>query len=267
MKAKIGIFDSGIGGLTVAAQIFKRLPQVDVIYFGDTARYPYGPRSDEIVRKFSFQNVRFLLSEKVDFIVVACNTASAFALKSLKKEFDIPLLGVVEPGAKAAIKYTKNKRIGVIGTVGTISSSSYPKAIKKIDGSIKVFARACPLLVALAEEGHINRKATYLIVKDYLKPLMRKDIDTLILGCTHYPLLKKIISQIVGKKIKLVDSAREIASELKKHFQEKGRLNQRKYKGEHFFFVSDAPEKFAEVGERFLGKKIPKVKKTNIENY
>lgn len=267
MKAKIGVFDSGIGGLTVAAQIFKHLPQAEVIYFGDTARYPYGPRSAEIIRKFSFQNTRFLLSEKVDFIVVACNTASAFALKNLKKEFDIPLLGVVEPGAKAAVRYTKNKRVGVIGTAGTISSNSYVKAIKRIDRNIKVFAHACPLLVALAEEGHISKKATYLIVEEYLKPLMKKNIDTLILGCTHYPLLKKVISQIAGKKIKLVDSAREIAFELKKRLGESGKPNQLKSKGKHCFFVSDAPDKFIKVSQRFLGKKIPKVKKINIEDY
>jgi glutamate racemase len=267
MKAKIGIFDSGIGGLTVAARIFKLLPQVDVVYFGDTARYPYGPRSSEVVQKLSCQNVRFLLSKKVDFVVVACNTASAFALNHLKKEFKIPMLGVIEPGAKAAVRETKNKKIGVIGTIGTIASESYPRAIRKIDKSIKIFAYACPLLVSLAEEGYINKKATQIIVEEYLQPLVKKKVDTLILGCTHYPLLKKVIGQVMGSKVKLIDSAEEIASELKKYLQTKGVINQTSKRGTHTFFVSDLPERFVGVGEKFLGKKIYQVRKIEIDRY
>ncbi|MCJ7508734.1 MAG: glutamate racemase [candidate division Zixibacteria bacterium] len=264
---KIGIFDSGIGGLTVAARIFEVLPQADVIYFGDTARYPYGPRSSEVVQKLSCQNTRFLLSKKVDFIVVACNTASAFALDNLKKKFNTPMLGVIEPGAKAAVRHTKNKRVGVIGTVGTITSKSYPKAIRRLDKSIKVFTRACPLLVALAEEGYINKKATNMIVQEYLKPLIRKGIDTLILGCTHYPLLKRVIARVMGNRVKLIDSAEEIAFELKRYLKAKSITARSNERGTRTFFVSDVPEKFVQIGERFLGKKTGQVQRIDIDRY
>ena len=267
MKTKVGIFDSGIGGLTVVAQVFKHLPGVDVIYFGDTARYPYGPRSAEIVRRFSFQNVRFLLSKKVDFVLVACNTASAFALSDLRMKFKVPMMGVIEPGARAAVKISKNKRIGVIGTVGTIASRSYPEAIRKIDKDMKVFAYACPLLVALAEEGCINKQATGLIVGEYLKPLIRKKVDTLILGCTHYPLLKKVIAGIVGQEVRLVDSSETIALELKRRLAPKGMGGHAKNKGTHTFFVSDAPQRFMRVSEKFLGRRISKVQKVEIDRY
>jgi glutamate racemase len=267
MKIKIGIFDSGIGGLTVAARIFELLPQVDVVYFGDTARYPYGPRSSKVVQKLSYQNTRFLLSKKVDFIVVACNTASAFALDHLKRKFNTPMLGVIEPGAKTAVRYTKNKRVGVIGTVGTIASKSYSKAIRKLDKNIRVFSRACPLLVALAEEGYINKKATTMIVQEYLKPLVRKRIDTLILACTHYPLLKGVIARVMGSKVKLIDSAEEIAFELKRCLRAKRVTARSNERGTHAFFVSDVPEKFVQVGERFLGRKIRRVQRIEIDRY
>lgn len=267
MKMRIGIFDSGIGGLTVAAQVFKYLPQADVIYFGDTARYPYGPRSAEIVKKFSFQNVRFLISKKVDFILVACNTASAFALEDLKKQFKIPLMGVIVPGAKAAAKSTKNKRIGVIGTVGTIASGSYPLAIRKIKKDVKVFVYPCPLLVSLAEEGYVDKKASHLIVEEYLGPLIRKGVDTLVLGCTHYPLLKKVIARAMGRKVKLIDSAEEIALELKTYLGGRAKKDKIKFKGKHTFFVSDAPERFIQVSKKFLGKRISKVRIVKIDRY
>ena len=268
LKGKaIGIFDSGVGGLTVAKQIFKKLPFENVVYFGDTARTPYGPRSAEIVRKFSVQNISFLSTQGVKLIVVACNTASAVALKYLKKIFQLPLMGVIEPGSKAAVKATENGRIGVIGTAGTIRSESYTKAIQKMDKKIKVFGFPCPLFVSLAEEGYIDKKATHLIAQEYLEPLLKKKVDTLVLGCTHYPLLKNVISKIMGEEVKLIDSAEATAMEVKKVLTEKGLLNRKNVTHLRKFFVSDIPDRFVEVGRRFLKGKITEVERIDIEKY
>jgi glutamate racemase len=263
----IGVFDSGVGGLTVAKRIFQLLPTEKVIYFGDTGRYPYGPRSRQIVRRFSFQNVNFLLRQRVKFIVVACNTASAVALPELQKYYQIPIIGVIEPGAAAAIEATKNQKVGVIGTLGTISSGAYQKAIRGRSNRVKVFSVPCPLFVSLAEEGYVDRKATYLIAREYLTPLIKKGVDTLVLGCTHYPLLKEVISKVMGNKVKLIDSAEETAKEAK-NFLEDNRLL-RKPKGEafHKFYVSDVPDKFVQVGQRFLRSPIHNVKRINIDQY
>jgi len=273
-QAPIGIFDSGVGGLTVAKRIFRLLPKEDVIYFGDTARYPYGPRSEEIVKKFSVQNINFLLSQKVKFIVVACNTASALALNDLEEYHKIPMIGVIKPGAFASVKATKNGKIGVIGTLGTISSGAYQKAIHRIDPPKKVYSVACPLFVALSEEGYINKKATYLIAQEYLELLIKKKVDTLVLGCTHYPLLKKVISKIMGKEVKLIDSAEETAMEVKKALTQKGLLKKKNLKTQKSgkiafrkFYVSDVPDRFVEVGERFLRDKITEVERIDIEKY
>jgi glutamate racemase len=266
-QAPIGIFDSGVGGLTVAKRIFGLLPEEDVIYFGDTARYPYGPRSKEIVRKFSVQNISFLLSQKVKFIVVACNTASALALNDLGKHHEIPMIGVIKPGAFASVKATKNGRIGVIGTLGTISSGAYQKAIHTIDPQKKVYSVACPLFVALAEEGYINKQATHLIALEYLKSLIKRKVDTLVLGCTHYPLLRKIISGTMGKEVKLIDSAEETALEVKRVLTQEGLLRTGKRTPFRKFFVSDVPDRFVEVGERFLKDKIAQVERIDIDAY
>ena len=266
-QAPIGIFDSGVGGLTVAKRVFELLPAEDVIYFGDTARYPYGPRSKEIVRKFSAQNINFLLSQKVKFIVVACNTASALALNDLEEYHEIPMIGVIKPGAFASVKATKNGRIGVIGTLGTISSEAYQKAIHKIDPQKKVYSVACPLFVALAEEGYANKEATNLIALEYLKPLIKRKVDTLVLGCTHYPLLKKIISRTMGKEVELIDSAEETAVEVKKALTREGLLRTGKRTPFRRFFVSDVPDRFVEVGERFLKDKIAQVERIDIEKH
>ncbi len=263
----VGIFDSGVGGLTVAKRIFKLLPDENVIYFGDTGRYPYGPRSKGIVKKFSFQNVNFLLRKRVKFIVVACNTASAFALGTLRKHYDVPLVGVVEPGATAAIKATRNGKIGVIGTVGTIYSKAYQKAIHRQAPHLKVYAIPCPLFVSLAEEGYIDKDATQLIASEYLKPLIKKQVDTLVLGCTHYPLLKKAISHIMGEKVKLIDSAEETAKEVKSLLKHQGLLRNSTGKSYRKFYVSDVPDRFVEVGERFLKGKITDVKRVDINKY
>jgi glutamate racemase len=263
----IGIFDSGVGGLTVAKQVFRLLPHEKVIYFGDTGRYPYGPRSQQIVAKFSFQNTNFLLKEKVKFIVVACNTASAVALPQLQKHYQIPMIGVIDPGAKAAIGTTKNRRVGVIGTVGTISSDAYRKAIQKLSSGIKVFSLPCPLFVSLAEEGYIDKKATRLIAEDYLSPLIKKDVDTLVLGCTHYPLLKKVLSQVMGEDVRLIDSAEETAKEVRIFLEVNKLLRESKGKAYHKFYVSDVPDKFMQVGRRFLKNRIGKVRRIDINRY
>ncbi|KPL00625.1 MAG: glutamate racemase [candidate division Zixibacteria bacterium SM23_73_3] len=263
----LGIFDSGVGGLTVAKKIFELLPNENVIYFGDTGRYPYGPRSKGIVKKFSSQNVNFLLSYKVKFIVVACNTASSFALAGLRKNYDIPLVGVIEPGAAAAIKATRNGKIGVIGTVGTIYSKAYQKAIHRRNRQMKVYSIPCPLFVSLAEEGYINKDATQLIANEYLNPLVKKQVDTLVLGCTHYPLLKKVISRTMGEKVKLIDSAEETAKEVKRLLKIYGLLRNAKGQAFRRFYVSDVPNKFIEVGEKFLKGKIRDVKRIDIDKH
>lgn len=263
----VGIFDSGVGGLTVAKKIFQLLPDENIIYFGDTGRYPYGPRSKRIIKDFSFQNVDFLLRQKVKCIVIACNTASAFALPELQKAYDIPLLGVIEPGATAAIKATRNGKIGVIGTVGTINSEAYQRAIQRQAQELQVYPVPCPLFVSLAEEGYVNKKATILIASEYLNPLIKKRVDTLVLGCTHYPLLKKVISRIMGDKVKLIDSAEETAKELKKLLKHYGLLRNSSRKSFRRFFVSDVPDRFVEVGEKFLGGRISNVERIDLERY
>ncbi len=263
----IGIFDSGIGGLTVASEIFRQLPNENVIYFGDTGRYPYGPRSKEIVMKFSRQNVNFLIENEVKFIVVACNTASAFALDYLNKIYNVPMIGVVEPGSEAAAKLTTNKKIGVIGTQGTIDSQSYQRALKRIDKSLKVFSKPCPLFVSLAEEGYVDKPAALLIAEDYLSELKQKNIGSLVLGCTHYPLLRKAIAKVMGKNVRLIDSAEQTASVVKRALVKQGLANRQKKAGSRRFYVSDSPGKFKNLGERFLGRRIGKVELIDIGSY
>jgi len=263
----IGIFDSGIGGLTVVAEIFRKLPHEQVIYFGDTGRFPYGVRSKEVVKNFSRQNVNFLLTKKVKFIVVACNSASAVALTYLRRNFRLPMMGVIEPGARAAVRATRNGRVGVIGTEATITSGSYPRAIDRISTSNKVFGKACPLFVSLAEEGYLNREATRLIAEDYLKFFKTRRVDTLVLGCTHYPLLKPVISRIMGEEVTLIDSAEQTALEVKRALATRDLLRSSSGRVVHNYYVSDTPEKFVTVGERFLRRRIPKAAKVDITKY
>jgi len=263
----VGVFDSGVGGLTVVKQIFRKLPGEQVIYFGDTGRFPYGIRSAEVIKSFSRQNVNFLLEQKVKIIVVACNTASAHALGYIKKIFNISMVGVIEPGAKAAAGYTKNGRIGVIGTEGTIESSSYTKALLKINPRLKVFSMACPLFVALAENGYINKEAAYLIAEDYLGFMKQKNIDTLVLGCTHYPPLKNVIRKVMGKHVRLVDSAEETARSVKALLADL-QLNSRAKKVKaHKYFVSDTPDKMKRMSRHFVGRQIKRVIRIDINSY
>ena len=263
----VGVFDSGVGGLTVVRQIFRQLPNEQVVYFGDTGRFPYGIRSAEVIKRFSHQNVNFLLEQEVKLIVVACNTASAQALDDIQQKYNIPMVGVIEPGARAAAGYTKNGRIGIIGTEGTIESSSYNKALLKINPRLKVFGLACPLFVALAENGYIEKEAAYLIAEDYLKFMKKKGIDTLVLGCTHYPPLKKVIGKVMGNEVKLVDSADETARSVKKLLIDLKLNNTSKRLKAHKYFVSDTPDKMKKMAKYFVGRPIKKVGKVDINSY
>jgi len=263
----IGIFDSGVGGLTVVSEVLKLLPDENIVYFGDVGRYPYGGRSKETIIRFVRQDINFLLEHGVKFIIAACNSASAVALETVRDKYDIDILGVIEPGARAAVDYSQNKRVGIIGTRATINSNSYARAIQKKDEHIKVFSLACPLLVPLAEEGYIDKEATRLITADYLKTLIDVDIDTLVLGCTHYPLLRDIIAETVGKNVRLIDSADATANELAAILSEKNMARTSDEKNIHKFYVSDVPDKFLKVAELFLGRSIDNITRVDITRY
>ncbi|MDR1926188.1 MAG: glutamate racemase [Endomicrobium sp.] len=260
----IGIFDSGFGGLTIMSAMNKALPLESLIYFGDTAHVPYGTKSKNIVIKFSREIASFLIKKKVKLIIIACNTASAFALSALKKTLKIPVVGVIEPGSKEAVLVSKNKRIGVIGTEGTVKSKSYPKEINKILKA-DVYQQACPLFVPLVEEGFIDSEITDSVIKKYMKPLLSKKIDTLILGCTHYPLLKKALEKNISSSITLIDSTKATALEVKNILDQKSLLADSKGKKFLRFYVSDNPVKFQTIGSRFFYKKIFGVKKIELE--
>ena len=264
MKNKpIGIFDSGVGGLTVVKQIFKRLPNEEIVYLGDTARVPYGTKSPETIKRFAVENADFLMKFKVKLIVVACNTVSSTSLDILREKFSIPIVGVIKPGAEKAVQITRNNKIGIIGTYTTVKSKAYEKEIKHFSKDVEVVSKACPLFVPLVEEGWLKEEITFSIVKKYLKPLMAKKIDTLILGCTHYPLLKSVISKVIGKEVKIIDSASSVADEVHNILMSFGALREGARKPRHRFFATDAVEHFVRVGEKFLGAKINKAKRAN----
>jgi glutamate racemase len=261
----IGIFDSGVGGLTVLREIAMVLPQEDTIYFGDTARVPYGTKSPETVMRYSQEITAFLVSKDIKLLVVACNTASAVALNLLKRQFPIPVVGVIEPGARRAVEVSRSGRIGVIGTAGTIRSSAYTRAIKKISPSAEVLTRACPLFVPLAEEGWTENEVARLTARSYLQDLKDSGIDTLVLGCTHYPLLKPIIAEIMGPDVTLVDSAEETARTVTEILTKKKLLRPVSEKGNHHYYVSDIPAGFIRVGNRFLGDRLGDVYQVNLD--
>ena len=254
-ESAIGVFDSGIGGLTVLQKIIETLPKENTVYLGDTARAPYGTKSVETVLRYSFENTEFLVQKGVKAVVVACNTSTAIALTQLRDSLSIPVIGVIEPGVRRAIKSTKNKKVGVIGTEATIQSGAYTRALKEADGGVEVYSRACPLFVPLVEEGWTDNDVVEMTVKAYLGSLKQSGIDALILGCTHYPLLKKAIREFIGSGVRLVDSAEETAREVETTLK-KAVLTRRNGKGIHSFFVTDAPDRFIEVGRRFLGEKV-----------
>ena len=261
----IGVFDSGIGGLTVVKQMLSRLPNENIIYFGDTARVPYGSKSNDTVIEYSNQDARFLYNKNVKLIITACNTASSVALDSLRENFDIPIIGMIEPGAKYAIKKTENGKIGVIGTYATINNGAYSKELNNIDGRLDIFEKACPLFVPLAEEGWIDHKATKLIAEEYLEEFIKNSVDTLILGCTHYPILSKLIQEVMGEDVTLVDSGTAAYFEVENYLNGRGLRNDSSESGEHQYYVSDLPEKFKTIAERFLGTEIENLEKVELD--
>ena len=254
----IGVFDSGIGGLTVLKELLARLPGESFLYFGDTARVPYGTKSPETILRFSRENVTFLLDSKVKLIVVACNTASAEAVPRLQREFRIPIVGVIEPGVRAAVDASKNSRIGVIGTAGTIRSEAYQHGIKRLAKKAEVVARACPLFVPLVEEGWVDTQVTEMVAEAYLGDFRDRDIDVLVLGCTHYPLLHGVIAKVMGDGVTLVDSAVETTSEVERVLEAEN-LRKKNGKTEFTVYLSDIAPDFKRVGERILGRKIPRI--------
>ncbi|MBI4683920.1 MAG: glutamate racemase [Nitrospirae bacterium] len=287
-NSPIGIFDSGVGGLTVLKEIFRVLPNEATIYLGDTARVPYGIRSPDTVTRYSFENTEFLVKKSIKLLVIACNTASSISLEAIKNHFSIPVIGVIEPGAKAALGSTKTNRIGIIGTEGTIKSNSYINSINAIrnkgtvavkikdhgtkyldryfkieaDGMV-IFTKACPLFVSLAEEGWTTNDVARLTVKHYLSGLKKENIDTLVLGCTHYPLLKESIAEVMGDDVSLIDSATETVKEIKKMLSVL-KLESKSDKIQRQFYVTDSPERFLLIGERFLGQKIEHIEKIAV---
>lgn len=251
----LGLFDSGIGGLTVLQKIIETLPKENTIYLGDTARAPYGTKSDETVLRYSLENSEFLVEKHVKLLVVACNTSTAIALERLRTRFPLPVIGVIEPGVKKALAKSKSKKIGVIGTEATIQSGAYTKALRENSAKVEVYSRACPLFVPLVEEGWTENAVVQMTVKAYLGSLKQSGIDTLILGCTHYPLLKDAIRSFLGNRVYLVDSAEEIAKEVSAVLKRES-LVRKNGRGNHSFFVTDAPDRFVKVGQRFLGEKV-----------
>jgi len=254
----IGIFDSGLGGLTVAHALFERLPRESTIYFGDTARVPYGPKSGDTVRRYSLEIMRWLLDQGVKAIVIACNTSTAHALEALQAAAPVPVVGVIEPGARAAVAVAEGRPIGVIGTAGTIGSGAYERAIRRLAPDADVIARACPLFVPLVEEGWFDRPATALVAEEYLAPLRDQGVGALVLGCTHYPLLRPLLQRVMGTGVALIDSAAETATAVAEALAERNLLTSGKAAASvtHRFAVSDDPERFRAIGARFLGERL-----------
>jgi len=268
-NAPIGVFDSGLGGLTAVRELRRILPNENIVYFGDTGRVPYGTRSDDTIKRYALQDAKFLLKHNVKMIIAACGTVSSVA-ENLRYDLPVPFTGVVSPTCYAAVEATNNGKIGVIGTSATIKSHSYKNTICKFNPDIKVFEQDCPLFVPLVENGFIdkNDEIVRLVVKKYLTPLMEQGVDTVILGCTHYPIIKDAISAVVGEKVTLIDSGKETAIYAKKVLQQNNSLNTSKEKGKCEFFVSDTPIGFEDVAGVFLGEDVHhQVQRINIELY
>ncbi len=263
----IGVFDSGVGGLTVVKRLIAALPNESIVYLGDTARVPYGSKSNETVIEYSIQNTKFLLKKNVKAVVVACNTASSIAIDVLKKEFDLPIIGMIEPGANSAVQNSKNKKVGVIGTRATINNKAYSNQLLKLNQEIKVFEKACPLFVPLAEEGWIEHRATYEIAEEYLSELKDKEIDTLILGCTHYPILANVIQKVIGENVKLIDSGVAASEIVRNEIERIGLATNSSAKGNVSLYVSDISTNFKSIAELFLGQPLNDIIKVDIEHF
>lgn len=267
MEAPIGVFDSGVGGLTVVREIMRQLPSENVIYFGDTARVPYGSKSKQTVLKFSRQIVRFLMTKNVKAIVFACNTASALALEDMRDEIKVPVVGVVRPGAKMAVEMTETKSVGIIGTDATIKSGIYTDYIRQLDPDVTVVGKACPLFVPLVEEGFLEDRITDDMVDRYLSELKSYNVDSLVLGCTHYPLIMNPIKRYMGNSVTLVNPAYETAKELKQLLKSEGLLNEKKQNTAYDFYVSDGVDKFKAFADRVLPVNVNDVNVVDIESY
>ncbi len=264
----IGVFDSGLGGLTVLKEIIKLLPHENTVYFGDSGRTPYGSKSGETVRRYSQQNTRFLLEQGVKMIVIACNTASAQAYNEVKAMAGVPVIEVITPGAQAAIAATSSQRVGVIGTRGTVQSGVYAQALTRVSGRpLRISQQACPLFVGLAEEGWWNNDIVKSVASVYLEPLIKDNIDTLVLGCTHYPLLTQAISTVMGPEVKLINAGRSVAEQVKQQLVRADLLNQQTGEGWHQFFTSDSASHFQQLGSTFLEQRIKAAGHVEIESY
>ena len=263
-NAPIGVFDSGIGGLTVVRELTRQLPRESIVYFGDTARVPYGPKSPDTVRRYSREITSYLQEQGVKAVVVACNTATAHALPELEAEFALPIVGVVNPGASAAVEASRRGEIGVIGTAGTVRSGAYERAIHALAPNAHVTARACPLFVPLVEEGWLDTEPTRLIAREYLRPLADAHVDTLVLGCTHYPLLKPLLAEVLGPDVRLIDSAEKTAEQIGRQLAARGIEAPADARPRHRFIASDAPEQFLRVGQQFLGAAIDRVETVTL---
>lgn len=263
----IGVFDSGIGGLTVVKRLIAALPNENIVYFGDTARVPYGSKSNETVIQYSIENTSLLMEKDIKALVVACNTASSVAIPVLKQKFNLPIIGMIESGSAYAVNETQNNKIGIIGTRATIYNKAYSKAINKLNKKIEVHEITCPLFVPLAEEGWMTHKATYTIAEEYLSDLKLVDVDTLVLGCTHYPILVNVIQDVVGDKVKLIDSGVAAAVSVKHELTKLDLLTNSSTLGNVEYYVSDIPTKFKDLAQLFLGRPIEKVNRIDIDEF
>lgn len=266
-SAPIGVFDSGIGGLTVVRRVVDELPHESILYFGDTARVPYGPKSPDTVRRYAHEAASFLLSRGVKMIVIACNTVSAHARAALRATLPVPVLGVVEPGARAAVRVTQSSRIGVIGTAGTIASGAYDLAVRRKLPQARVYAQPCPLFVPFVEEGWVDHPSARLVAAEYLRPLQEMDVDVLILGCTHYPLLRELIAEVMGPGVTLVDSAEEAAKDVRACLTERGLTAPQNRSAQYTFVSSDSPLRFRDVGRRLAGDLVAAVEHVDVDGY
>lgn len=260
LESPIGVFDSGVGGLTVVRALMERLPFENIVYFGDTARVPYGVKSVETICRFAREITGFLLRQGVKLLIVACNTMAAVAREQISALSPVPVLNVIEAGASTAVRATRNRFVGVIGTPATINSNAYAKAIREGDSRIQIFSQACPLFVPLVEEGWLDHPVTRLTAREYLKSMVCRQIDTLVLGCTHYPLLKPLLQEMVGGGIVLVDSAEAMAEQTARTLTRANLWNSERAEPEYRFYVTDVPLRFQAIGERFLGRALPDVR-------
>jgi len=260
----VGVFDSGIGGLTVARALMRRLPRERILYFGDTARVPYGVKSEETIKLFATQIVEFLLAQQVKLLIIACNTMAAVAARALAELAPVPVLDVIAAGAQGAVATTHSGRIGVIGTLATVRSGAYDQAIHQLSPQAQVLSQACPLFVPLVEEGWLNHAVTRLTAEEYLAPLLAQSVDTLVLGCTHYPLLKPLLQQVTGPQMCLVDSADAMAAQTEALLKAHGLENPGTDTVTHQFFVTDMPQRFQKIGEQFLGRALEPVQMVRL---